>query len=258
MLKKILIGVGIIVIVAVGAIWFTFSQLDSIVQKVVEKVGTEVTKAPVSLSGVEIKLAEGTATLRGFTLGNPAGFKSDHAISLGEITVAIDTSSLSKEHIGIKQIKIGAPDVIYEMAQGGSNIDAIQKNVQSYSGGSSGSESGGEASNMKVTIDDLYVNDGKITVDAPFLPEGGMTTPLPDIHLKDIGKDSGGASPQEVAQKLLGAINGAIINSVGKLDLKGMMEGAAGAVQDGAKGATDLIKKGTEGAGGLLKSITGD
>ncbi len=34
-----------------------------------------------------------------------------------------------------------------------------------------------------------------------------MSASLPDIHLKDIGKDKGGATPSEVAGKLLSALD---------------------------------------------------
>src|SRR3546814_1619733 len=54
---------------------------------------------------------------------------------------------------------------------------------------------------------DLVISGGKIGISAAALQGRSLSSPLPTIHLKDIGKDKGGASPAEVAQKIIGTIS---------------------------------------------------
>lgn len=83
MKKVAIIGAGIVVVIVIGAV-FLLSNLDSIIKAAVEEVGSEATQAKVSLNEVEIS-TEGKGALRGFSVGNPAGFETDSAFKLGEV-----------------------------------------------------------------------------------------------------------------------------------------------------------------------------
>lgn len=247
-MKKVLIGVVVvIVLIAAGIYWFA-SNLDSFVKTAVEEYGSKATKTKVTLDSVKLSLTEGKGRLTGLTMGNPEGFKSDSAMTLGEISVALDTASLGSDIIVIKEIDVGAPKVTYEIRQGGSNFDVIRKNVDAYAGssGGSGSSEGGK----KLVIENLYIRDGKVNVSAAALAGKSVGAPLPTIHLKDIGKDSGGATPAEVADKVIKAISSGATKAVGTLDLDKLMGGATGA-------AKDVIDKGKEGVGGTLNKLLG-
>jgi hypothetical protein len=73
--------------------------------------------------------------------------------------------------------------------------------------------------------------------------------PLPDIHMKDIGKEEKGASPGEVASKLMDEITGKIAG-VGKQGL----DSAVNMAKDAMEGA----KKMMEGAGDGAKKMMDD
>lgn len=250
MKRGLLIGGGVLVavlIVVVAVAVYVFSNLGSLIKTAVEKYGTEVVQAPVTLNSADVSIKSGQGALKGLVVANPKGFQTPNAFKLGAISVTLDTNRLSKELIAIKEIVIDAPDVTYELAGGGSNIDAIQKNVNSYmaqlGGGAKKEEKAGEG--PKLTIDNLYVRNGKVNVSAGFLKGKAMSAPLPTIHLADIGKDKKGATPAEVAQKLISAITKSATSAVGTLNLdklKDMATGAAGA-------AGDAAKKAMEGAG---------
>ncbi|MBT7506647.1 MAG: hypothetical protein HN644_10265, partial [Rhodospirillales bacterium] len=67
-----------------------------------------------------------------------------------------------------------------------------------------------------------------------------LSTDLPDIHLTDIGKESGGASPAEVADEIISAItkysssaaSGIDLSSLGLADISGKAADVAGEVGD--------------------------
>lgn len=252
--KKVLIGIAVLVVViGVGVYWF-LGNLDSLIKAAIEEYGSKITKTEVTLDKVEVSPTSGAGSLTGFTMGNPAGFKSDSAFKLGQVSVTLNTDSIGGETIVIKEIVIAAPAVTYEIGSAGSNIDAIRKNVEAFTGGGSGGSGGGEESDVKLVIENLYIRDGNVNVSATALGGKSLGAPLPNIHLKDIGKKSGGASPGEVADKIIKAVSNGATQAVGTLNLDKVLGGAAkGAVEKG-KG---MIEQGKGAVGGTLNKLLG-
>lgn len=260
-MKKMLIGVAIVAVLAIGGVVYFASNIDSIIKAAVEKFGSEATKTEVTLSSVDLSLDSGAAALNGFRMGNPAGFKTDKAMSFGKVSIKIDTASLTSDVILIKEVIIAGPDITYESGDGGSNFDVIQKNVDAYAkslgagGGDNKPDSDAEGG-KKIIIEHLYVRDGKVALNSPLLLGKTVSVPLPEIHLKDIGKKKKGASPGEVASQLMDEITGSVAGA-GKA-------GVASAAKM-AKEAMDGAKKMLEGAGsgagsavdGATKSLKG-
>jgi hypothetical protein len=253
MLKKIAIGVVVLLLLIAGGVYFLFSNLDSIIKAAIEKYGTAATLAEVKLDSVKISITSGEGALTGLTVGNPKGFATPQALSLGLISVKLDTSSVTGNGpIAIREIVIERPQVTYEVTNtGDSNLQTIQKNTMAYSGASGGGGSGGNSSSTsgssgggqerKVIITDLYVRDGQIGISSTLLEGKALSAPLPTIHLTNIGKDSGGASPAQVAQQVIGSIT-ASASKVGREELTKQLGSLKGVVGNGAGGVTDQVK----------------
>lgn len=258
MKKGLMIGggvVGAVIVIVIGVVTFLLSNLDGLVKDAVEKYGSEATQAVVSLDKVEISLTSGSGALTGLTVGNPAGFKTPSAFELGGISIKLDVNSVGQNPIIIKEIVISQPQVTYERGGATSNIAAIQKNVDAYSkrfgaGGAKKSNGGGP----KMIIENLYIRGGQISVSAGFLLGKKMTVTLPDIHLKDVGKENKGAAPAEVIQKVIGSLTKGIGSAVGKLGLEGLSKG----VTEGVAGAAKTLQEGAGGIGGAVQEGVGD
>ncbi len=262
-MKRILIIGGVVVVVIVIGIAYTlYTSLDSIIEAGIEKYGSIYTGTEVQVDGVDLDLASGKGAITGFSVGNPAGFETDKAIEVGKIALAINIGSITENPIVVKEILIDKPKVTYELGSDGNNIDAIANHVKSKTG------SGGEASSdkagagessggTKMIIEDLYVKGGEVGVSATALKGKTMTTSLKDIHLQNIGKESGGATTGQVAAiitasllKWVGvALEGVDLGDVMKVigdDTKGApaAAGEAGeAMEKEAGEATDKLKK---------------
>ena len=162
---------GLMVVIAI-VLLYVVSSLDSIIKAAVEKYGSEVTQVEVRLDKAKVSITSGEGSLRGLTVGNPEGFKTDRAFSLGEISVALDVGTVTQDPVVIKEIVISAPEVTYELGPGGSNIDTIQRNVNAYAGTGKG-KAKEKAPSMdpdkegrKLIIQNLYVKKGKVNVSA--------------------------------------------------------------------------------------------
>jgi len=285
-MKRLLVilgaGAAVLLVAVVAIVIFVFGNLDSLVKDVIEEQGTRVAGVPVTVSGVKIEVLDGRAGINGLTVGNPSGFKSDSAISLGGISVALDTASVSEPVIVIKEISVDGPAVTYELMPGGNNIGTIADNVKKNTGGGSSSSSAASSeessgTDKKLIIETLKVRGGKVTIAASLLDQGrALEARLPDITLRNIGKDSGGATPEEVAAEVMAALTDAasraaasigvgktleaLKQNLGKINggkLPTDVEGAKKAVDDTKKVIEDTGKE-LEKAGEGLKKLFGN
>ena len=134
-------------------------------------------------------------------IGNPAGFRTAHAVKAGRIDVEIDIASIARDVVVIRRIAIHAPDVIYEKGDAMTNFDAIQKNIANYLGPADGKKGG-----KKLIVEELLIRDARAQASAAFMGGKTVSVPLPDITLKDLGKTRGGISPGELGQEVAGAL----------------------------------------------------
>ena len=110
-MKKLLIGLAVVVVLVVGGVLYFASNIDSIIKAAVEEIGSEATKTQVTLNQVELSITSGEGALRGFRMGNPDGFKTKEAMHFDAVSVKIDTDSFTKDVIVIKEVVIAAPRI---------------------------------------------------------------------------------------------------------------------------------------------------
>jgi uncharacterized protein involved in outer membrane biogenesis len=248
-LFKIVAGLAIVLIIVlvIGVL-----NLDKGIKAIVETVGPELTQSSVTLDDVDLSLTSGEGSLKGLVVGNPSGFKTPNAFSLGEIALAIDPESVTSDTIVIKSIRIIAPEITYESAKGTTNLDQLQKNVEKAvgSGGSSAAASDDASTDSgaekKLIIKDLKISDGKINYSNPLLGDKPISLPLPPIQLTGIGESSGGASSAEVVKQILAAINK---NAASAVTNSGALKDVGNKVKEQAK---EKVQEKLEGLKGLL------
>ncbi len=132
MTRKLLIAAGALVVIVVVAVSFLGSNLDSIVKKAITRVGSEMTGVSVDVDKVALALADGRGEIGGLVVENPRGYEGPHAFKLGSIVLDLDTASATKDVVVIKELTIEAPDVVYDKGTDGSNVEAIQRNIDEY------------------------------------------------------------------------------------------------------------------------------
>ncbi|WP_169544626.1 AsmA family protein [Sneathiella aquimaris] len=265
---KIITGAvaGLVVLLAVLVAVFYFN-LDKVIITAVEEVGPDVTQTDVTLNEVDLDLTSGKGALRGLSVGNPKGFEEPNAFMLNEISVAVDLSGSNDKVIHIEEILVTGPQITYELSETGNNLDVLQKNIDDYIKANSGAKDtstdpGSEEDGPKLIIDKLVIKDGRVTVKAPITMNQKIEGKLPTIQLTDIGKDSGGASPAEVAAQVADKITDSALSVVSDLGigktldgLKNSLSGATDAVSSGAGKAAEGAGKAVEGATGAVKSL---
>ncbi|MDP1652854.1 MAG: hypothetical protein Q8L56_09045 [Rhodocyclaceae bacterium] len=235
MKKTLLVGVAILVIALGGVAFWLVSSLDSLVKTAIEKYGSEITQVSVSVGNVKISPTDGKGAIEGLRVGNPKGFRTPHAMSVGSIELAVDPASLASDVVLIRRIAIASPRISYEAGSGDkSNFDVIQRNVD-QSLGKHRKEKASQG--KKMIVDHLSIRDIKVNY-SPFLLEGqGFEISLPDIELRDIGKSKGGVTSGELA----------------KVVMDTLMTRMTRAITDSLKGVADVTKSVTDSVKGLFK-----
>lgn len=209
-MKRTLFAVGaLVLVVIVGAIFWLRGNLDALVKEAIENQGAAMTQATVSVGSVAIQPGDGRGFIRNLVIGNPKGFKTPHALRVGEIEVAIDIASVASDVVLIRKIAISAPDVIYEKGESMTNFDAIQKHIAEYVGPAEKSGGG-----KKLIVEELTIRNAKAEASAVFMGGKTVTVVLPDITLRDIGKSKGGMTPGELGNEVAKAVKGRLASTV--------------------------------------------
>ena len=230
MTKKLLIAGGILVVILVAAVRFLGSNLDAIVKKAITRVGPEMTGVSVEVDKVGISLADGRGEIGGLVIGNPRGYKGPHAFKLGSIVLALDKSSETADVVVIKQLTIDAPDIVYDKGEDGSNVEAIQRNIDEYGkthfGGEEKDQANGDAAAKRFIIESLQIRNGKIR-----LTGRDTVMDLPTVQLRNVGKSQGGMTGGEIAGMVVKQMTQATVASA-----------ARALAQEGVKQAVDEAK----------------
>ncbi len=254
-MKKVFIGLVVVIVILGVVVWRLYANLDLIVAKMIEDVGTEVTGTSVAVSGVQLHLLDGQAAMSGLEVANPAGFSSPAIFKLGKIAVSIDVESLKGSPIVIDELVVAQPQVFYEMHQDGmSNLSALKKNIDSYSTSKTASpgeqqpaatEPAGEP--IKLVIRKLRFEGGHLSATSALTPDRKIETDLPAFRLVNIGQATGGTTSDQIAREVLDGL------------IKQATEAAAKAGADKLKDeaqqkAVDALD---EKVGGALKGVLG-
>ncbi len=220
-MKKILIGLLVLVIIVVVGAYYLLGNLDNIVKATIEKYGSEVTQTSVGVGGVNIGLTDGLGSISNLRVANPKGFSSNSLFQMDNTSIQFSLERTTTELIVIEQVLLDGPSISYELGKDGSNVDAIKKNVDMHTRSSSDS---GDNGGPKLIIENLIIKNGDVQVTSNMMKGKTLSTKLPAIHLRDIGKDKGGATPEEVAEKVVEVLTNQIGAAAGKLDLRLLMD----------------------------------
>jgi uncharacterized protein involved in outer membrane biogenesis len=265
-MKKLIIIGGAVIVIVVVLLVVGISNLGPIVKSAVNTYGPKITKTAVSLEDVSVSIFSGEAKLKEFLLGNPKGFKAPSAMRVGSIHVDVDEGSLTGDTIIIEKIAVIGPHITYEKTRGTDNFQAIINNVNRAVKSDKAVEKKSETkgSSKKLVIENFIVKDGKVNLIVAMLGEQSINASLPDIHLKGIGKKSGGTSPAEAFKQVFAAlykeITSPAVSNLLNQQLKSLGIDAQGASED-AKKAVEAVgegaKKELEGLGDKMKGLLG-
>lgn len=182
--------------------------LDAVVKRGLERIGPEITGTPVSVERVNLSLVLGRGRLQGLVVGNPKGYHTARAVYVPNARVVFDPTSVLQGKIVIDRVVLESPEITYEINLSGNNLDKIKSHARAFSRKHrtrrEGTNRGGTEDDVQyVQINHFIVKDPKLNVSASIFRGRFMTFDMDEIHLRDIGKDSRGATMDGAAIRIL-------------------------------------------------------
>ena len=260
-MKKILMFfvVGLIVLVVVVAVGVGFF-IGPIVKTGVETIGPKITQVPIKLDSVQVSLLSGSAQVKGLIVGNPEGYKTSEAIKFGTASIKVAPLSVFSDKIVLHEIHVISPEITYDGGLKGNNLSKILDNVNALAKkdeaapsntASAAKDKGAQKPAPKIQVDDFLISGAKVHVHLTGLTTKEMTVSLPDIHLKDMGKDADGITATELVRVVLSQVNISTVKAVTQA-VAGSGKIIEGLGKDIAKNPTEKIKSVTKSIGGLF------
>lgn len=242
---RIAIGLVVLVVLAVAAV---FIFLDAAVKRGVETVGPKLTKVEVKLDAAHISIFSGSGSLKGFLVGNPEGYKTPQAISVGKASLALKPGSLLSDKLVITSINVESPDITFEGGLSGNNLKTILNNINETTGGgttpTNATPKEAKKANKKLEVDDFAITGAKLHLSITGLTSNAVPIVLPPIHLTNLGTGPDGITVTELSKRVLTAIE------------QEAAKAAASGLTDLGKGATGLTKGAGKAAGDAAGQVT--
>jgi uncharacterized protein involved in outer membrane biogenesis len=241
-IKKILVrGLIVLLLLIVVAALVASLFLGSIVKKGVETFGPQITKVNITLDSVSVGLLTASGSVKGLIVGNPDGYKTPQAISVGLASASISPFSLLSDKIVIRSVRVDAPEITFEGGLLHNNLTTIKDNVSGTS--SSGSEATQTAAgpSKKLEVDDFVITGAKVHIAAT-----GTTLPIPDIHLTNLGTGPDGITAGDLTKRVMDALVSGTLQAV--------TSSAANLGNGAGKAATDVIGKAGKSLSNLFKN----
>ena len=258
-MKKILIGIGItLVLVLIVGVLVVGLFLGNIIKAGMETVGPKITQTTLKVDSVSVSLLGGSAGVNGLVLGNPEGFKSTQAISVGKAAVSVAAMSILSDKVVIRSVEVRNAEITFEGNPfGANNLSKIMDNVNALAAAgpaatNAPAPAGAKKPAKKLEVDDLLITGAKVHAQINTgIVNKEITLTLPDIHFSDLGKGTDGITAADLTKKVLGQITAdtikALINAVNDLS-----KDAADAAKNAGKAVGDNVNKIGKGLGGLF------
>lgn len=198
--KVMLMVVAIILLAAGGGVYYLISNIDALVKAAIEKYGSATTQTAVRVQRVQIKLAEGSGSISGLTVANPAGFAAPYAFSLSQITMRINVKALTGQQIVIDAIQINAPEVFYELnADKQGNLNVLKDNITGGAQpGAKKSDQPAEGKTVMLTIRKLVMAEAQLHATVVPLNNRKYQLRMPALQMNNLS-----GTPEQIGRQIL-------------------------------------------------------
>jgi uncharacterized protein involved in outer membrane biogenesis len=197
-----------IIVVIVALVLFAGGGL---VKYIINVHGERLTGLEMSVAGAELNVLGGQLSMTNLAIANPAGYDNPNAAMVGSIQVNLRPKTLLQDVVVVDYVGIKGTRVVFEGDLNDNNIQDIQKILGARRGEvadhdhTEDEEAGRhpEEEQKRFAVRHLQVQDTAVAFKIGVPGMEGVTVPVSDIELTNIGTQEEGASAQEVVDQIL-------------------------------------------------------
>ena len=260
-MKKLLIRLFMVLVVllilaAIGVHFF----LDGAIKRAVETYGPQITKVDVKLKAVNLILFSGSGKVHGLVIGNPQGFTSPKAMSVGSASLSVQPMSLLDDKVVVRSINLESPEITFETGLNvrENNLSKLLANIDESLGGGKKEPTEPKTpapepgATKKLQVDEFIISKAKVTVMVSALGGKSATLPIKEIHLKNLGQGPEGITAAELTKVVLQAIEKEAAE-VAVTAIADLSKGAVYMTKEASTTASNAVDKATKNLGDLFK-----
>ena len=156
-MKKLLIGLVVLVIIVAVASTVFLSNLDGMIKDTIEAEGTAALGSTLTVESVETDLRNGSALIKGMSIANVSGYTSVNAIEISTLQADVDYQNQV-----VKSIVIDQPIVNADLVGTRSNFEDLLENMPAEEPVADDAET--DTSMPEITINSFSLNQAKVNI----------------------------------------------------------------------------------------------
>jgi hypothetical protein len=208
--KRILIGVLILLVAVVAAVAFS---IDRILSEGIERGGSYALGVPTHVGFVRLRLLDGSFRLRGLRVANPPGFDEPHFLRLDSAGMDVDLGTVRQDVVVVPLFALEGIHVALEREGSKTNYGAILENLERFESGEAPAEAEPAGPQKRFIVKQLVIEDVNALLEwsDAASDQTGLKVSIPAIRLRDIGAHNAeGVVMAELTDIIVKAILGAI------------------------------------------------
>lgn len=184
------------------------SKVEGVVKTTTSAALTWILEAPVSVEGVQWEKGGQYLDLSGVRIGNPIGFKTDHALTAESIRIEADPRKLFGANPEIRLIQVTGASVIVETRLGaGSNLKRLMDSAARPKLGAAAQRPAPSGTGKKFRIDRAVLNGCDVTIVTMVLGKtSSQRRSVGPIEMSFTGPDGGGLPADQAMAQFLGRL----------------------------------------------------
>ncbi|MFP4381802.1 MAG: hypothetical protein ACLFUS_14975 [Candidatus Sumerlaeia bacterium] len=211
-MKKLLIVVAILVVIAVAGVVLLVSNMDALARKGIIAALEYVLQVDVELERVEIAVREGQVDMYKLKIGNPEGFDGSESFSFTQATAGVDIQSFKTDQPVIRIVAMKDATVTIEQNMNKNNYKALIDNASRLAPADDGKpkedkpeEPKKDKRNKKIVVDKVAIENTSVQLSSPLLQDDLKYT-LGSIEMVDIGREGGSTDIASALKEFLAKI----------------------------------------------------
>jgi len=177
---------------------------------------------------------QGRLVITDLRIANPEGYESDHMLQTKRLEIMFKPDSLAQGLIEITDMNMTGTNLVCELSTNGFNVDAFEQRTAEFLRKN--------LAFLKVKADNINIADGEIKTGLSSLGGAGVTLPLEEIRIRNIGRAQGGVPPAEAFQAVFSQLTAKVPKAMLEKSLGDLNKSLESGLDSAAQGLKDGLE----------------